>query len=67
MCSSSLFGGKVSTPTITKVDPSVTNVTSSDVNSSGSSDAEAARKKKLRQGFAATTLATQAQGKNTLG
>lgn len=66
MCGS-LFGGKVSTPAIQKVDPSVTNVTSSDVNSTGSSDSEAARKRKLRQGFAATTLATQSQNKNTLG
>lgn len=63
-----LFGSrKVSTPQIQKVDPAVTNVTSSDVGSDTTSDAEAARRKKLRQGYAATTLATQTQGKNTLG
>ena len=66
MCSS-LFGGKSYTPQIQKVDPAVTNVTNSDINASGSSDSEAARKKRLRQGFAATTLATQSQSKNTLG
>lgn len=60
-------GGKVSVPEVQKVDPAVTNVTSSDVGSDTTSDAEAARRKKLRQGYAATTLATQTQGKNTLG
>ncbi len=67
MCGSLFGGGSVKTPEIQKVDPAVNNVTSSEINASGSSDAEAARKRKLRQGFAATTLATQAQGKNTLG
>lgn len=60
-------GGRVSVPQVQKVDPAITNVTSSDVGASSTSDTEAARKKKLRQGYAATTLATQVQGKNTLG
>ena len=66
MCGS-ILGGKVRVPEIQKVDPAVTNVTSGDINADTTSDAEAARKKRLRQGYAATTLATQTQGKNTLG
>ena len=49
MCGS-IFGGKARVPEIQKVDPAVTNVTSGDMNADTTSDAEAARKKRLRQG-----------------
>ena len=66
MCGS-IFGGKARVPEIQKVDPAVTNVTSGDMNADTTSDAEAARKKRLRQCYSSTTMATQTQGKNTLG
>ncbi len=71
MCGSIFGGGKVSTPEVQKVDPSVTNVTSSEVSDSDG-DTESTKKKRRQQGFAATRLSTLlssagSNNKQTLG
>lgn len=70
MCGS-IFGGgnKVKTPEIQKVDPAVSNVTSSEIQDTEEGSENSRRKK--RQGYAATRLATILSGatntKDTLG
>jgi hypothetical protein len=67
MCGS-LFG-KTKTPEVQKVDPTVTDVTSSNI-SSDSGEIESIKKKKKQQGYAATQLSTilgNAGTKETLG
>ena len=68
MCSA-LFGGKqsVSTPEIKQVAPSATTITNADIG--GTADTEAAKKRKQKQGYAATRLADVAptNTKSTLG
>ena len=59
---SGLFGGggggsSYSAPEVQKVDPTITNVTSSDVGSTGSSESEANRKQRAKKGYTATRLA----------
>lgn len=71
MCGSIFGGGKVSTPEVQKVDPTVTNVTSSEVSDSDG-DTESTKKKRRQQGFAATRLSTLlssagSNNKQTLG
>ena len=67
MCSG-LFGGKrsVSTPEIKQVAPSATTITNADIDAGGT---EAAKKRKQKQGYAATRLADVAptNTKSTLG
>lgn len=67
MCGNPFKSPKV--PAAQKVDPTVTDVTNSQV-SDDSGDTEAANKKKKKLGFAATRLATllsNAGSKDTLG
>lgn len=67
MCGNPFKSPKV--PAAQKVDPTVTDVTNSQV-SDDSGDTEASKKKKKKQGFAATRLATllsNAGSKDTLG
>lgn len=70
MCSA-LFGGKrsVSTPEIKQVAPSATTITNTDIDAGGTADSEAAKKKKQKQGYAATRLSDIAASgtKTTLG
>lgn len=69
MCGSLFGGGKVSTPEVQKVDPTVNNVTSSEI-SDNTSDSESIKRKRKQQGYAATRLSTllsNAGSKNTLG
>lgn len=70
MCSA-LFGGKqsVSTPEIKQVAPSATTITNADIDASGTADTEAAKKRKQKQGYAATRLVDVAptNTKSTLG
>lgn len=71
MCSA-LFGGKqsVSTPPeIKQVAPSATTITNADIDAGGTADTEAAKKRKQKQGYAATRLADVAptNKKSTLG
>lgn len=70
MCSA-LFGGKqsVSTPEIKQVAPSATTITNADIDAGGTADTEAAKKRKRKQGYAATRLADVAptNTKSTLG
>lgn len=70
MCSA-LFGGKqsVSTPEIKQVVPSATTITNADIDAGGTDDTEAAKKRKQKQGYAATRLADVAptNTKSTLG
>ena len=56
---SGIFGGgsSYSAPEVQKVDPTITNVTSSDVGSTGSSESEANRRQRAKKGYAATRLA----------
>ena len=63
MCGS-LFGGggDYSAPEVQKVDPTVTNVTSSDVGSTSSSESEANRKQRAKKGYAATRLSNTVAG-----
>lgn len=69
MCSA-LFGGKqsVSTPEIKQVAPSATTITNADIDA-GTADTEAVKKRKQKQGYAATRLADVAptNTKSTLG
>lgn len=72
MCISNLFGGGYSAPEIQKVDPTPTDVSNSDIGSSASSESEANKKQRKKQGYAATKLSTLAgqaatTGRNTLG
>lgn len=62
------------TPTVQKINPSITNVTSSDVGSSSSSESEANKKQRAKRGYAATRLAVNKlttlagnAGRSTLG
>lgn len=67
MCGNPFKSPKV--PAAQKVDPTVTDVTSSQI-SDDSSDTEAKKRKKRQQGFAVTRLATllsNAGSKDTLG
>lgn len=67
MCGNPFKSPKV--PAAQKVDPTVTDVTNSQV-SDDSGDTEASKRKKKKQGFAATRLATllsNAGSKDTLG
>ena len=67
MCGNPFKSPKV--PAAQKVDPTVTDVTSSQV-SDDSGDTEASKRKKRQHGFAATRLATllsNAGSKDTLG
>lgn len=67
MCGNPFKSPKV--PAAQKVDPTVTDVTNSQV-SDDSGDTEASKRKKRQQGFAATRLATllsNAGSKDTLG
>lgn len=68
MCTSLFSGGKVSTPEVKQVAPSATTVTSADIGADSTADTEAARKRKQKQGYAATRLADVQPGtKSTLG
>lgn len=68
MCSA-LFGGRPKMPEIQKVIPQAQQVTNGDIRADGGTDSEAARKKRAKQGYAATRLADTAQSgyKTTLG
>lgn len=68
MCSA-LFGGGPKMPEIQKVSPQAQQVTNGDIQANIGSESEAARKKRAKQGYAATRLADTAQGayKSTLG
>lgn len=71
MCTA-LFGrGRVETPKIEKVAPAATTVTAGDIGGDTNADMEAAKRRKKKQGFAATRLAdnaiTQSGIKSTLG
>ena len=70
MCSG-LFGGKrsVSTPEIKQVAPSATTITNADIDAGTTAETEAAKKRKQKQGCAATRLGDIAptNTKSTLG
>lgn len=68
MCSA-LFGGRPKMPEIQKVSPQAQQVTNGDIRADMGTESEAARKKRAKQGYAATRLADTAQGgyKSTLG
>lgn len=68
MCSA-LFGGRSKMPEIQKVSPQAQQVTNGDIGADMGTESEAARKKRAKQGYAATRLADTAQGgyKSTLG
>lgn len=68
MCSA-LFGGRPKMPEVQKVSPQAQQVTNGDIRAYMGTESEAARKKRAKQGYAATRLADTAQGtyKSTLG
>lgn len=63
MCGGSLFGSSVKTPEVQKVAPAPTQVTTSDTGTSGTADSDAARRERLKKGYASTRLS---QDRNTI-
>lgn len=73
MCSG-ILGSKPKAPTVQQVAPAPTQVSNSDVGATQSADAEAARRERLKKGYASTQLSTDrntilsgATGRKTLG